>query len=152
MRLLGIVELLCLYYSWKFQICMPSSVVFMYLQMHKIGCVNYVCFPKSSHIYCHPQTTKLSCIFSPLIFTSSWCMKISPYASLEWWSGLFSHLLFVCSVINFSLSCLIACALKIISITVIQSCFVAIYVWFYHASMLASHGISLFVRYCVTMC
>ena len=46
-----IVELLCLYHSWKFQPCPPFSVVLMHLQMSKIGCVNYAPFPKSGHIY-----------------------------------------------------------------------------------------------------
>ena len=50
-KLAGIVELLFLYYSEKFQICILFPVVVMDLQMSKIGCVNYVCFPKSSRIY-----------------------------------------------------------------------------------------------------
>ena len=30
---------------------MPTPVVFMDLQMHKIGCVSFACFPKSGHIW-----------------------------------------------------------------------------------------------------
>ena len=46
----GIVELLFLYHPCKFQPCTPLSLIFMHLQMLKIGCVNYARFPKSSHI------------------------------------------------------------------------------------------------------
>ena len=49
-KLSGIVEPLFLYHSWKFQICIPFHVVFVDLQMHKIGCVNYAQFPNSGHI------------------------------------------------------------------------------------------------------
>ena len=50
-KLSGIVEPLFLYHSWKFQICIPFSVVFVNLQMSKIGCVNYAHFPKSGYNY-----------------------------------------------------------------------------------------------------
>ena len=50
-KLSGIVVLLFLYHPGKFHICIPFRVVFMILQMSKIGCVNYVRFPKSGHIY-----------------------------------------------------------------------------------------------------
>ena len=46
----GIVVLLFLYHPWKFHISIPFPVVFMILQMSKIGCVNYAHFPKSGHI------------------------------------------------------------------------------------------------------
>ena len=46
----GIVELLFLYHPCKFQPCTPLSLIFMHLQMLKIGCVNYAHFPKSGHI------------------------------------------------------------------------------------------------------
>ena len=50
MKLSGIVELLFLYHSGKFHICISFPVAFMNLQMSIIGCVNYAHFPKSSHI------------------------------------------------------------------------------------------------------
>ena len=52
-KLSGIVELLFPYHSWKYQICMPFSVVVMDIRMWKIRCVtiNYARFPKSGHIY-----------------------------------------------------------------------------------------------------
>ena len=40
-----------LYHLYKFQICMLFHVVFMDLQMNKIRCVNYACFPKFGHTY-----------------------------------------------------------------------------------------------------
>ena len=51
MKLSGIVELLFLYDSFTFHICIPFPVVFIDLEMSKIGCVNYARFPKSSHIF-----------------------------------------------------------------------------------------------------
>ena len=50
-KLSGILEPLFLHHYWKFHICLLFLVVFMDLQMSKIGCVNYACFPKSSHNY-----------------------------------------------------------------------------------------------------
>ena len=35
----------------NFQLCAPFSVVFIHLQMLKIGCVNYARFLKPGHIY-----------------------------------------------------------------------------------------------------
>ena len=49
-NLSGIVVLLFLYYPWKFHICIPFPVLFMILQMSKIGCVNYARFPKFGRI------------------------------------------------------------------------------------------------------
>ena len=53
-----IVELLFLYPPSKFQPSTPLSLIFMHLQMLKIGCVNYACFPKSGHICAFPYTTR----------------------------------------------------------------------------------------------
>ena len=50
-KLSGIVELLFLYDSWKFHICIPFPVVFMNLQMSKIGCVNMHTIPNPVTIY-----------------------------------------------------------------------------------------------------
>ena len=49
-KLSGIVEVLFLDLPWKFQLYVSFTVVFMDLQILKIGCVNYACFPKSGHI------------------------------------------------------------------------------------------------------
>ena len=51
MRLLGIIEPIFLYHPWKSKICIPISVVYLENQLNKIGCVNYVRFPKSSHTW-----------------------------------------------------------------------------------------------------
>ena len=45
------VELLFLYCLWKFQICILFPVVFINLQMSKMGSVNYARFPKFGHVY-----------------------------------------------------------------------------------------------------
>ena len=50
-KLSGIVEMLAIPLAFlKFHICMPFPVVFMDIQMNKVGCVNYG-FPKFSHTY-----------------------------------------------------------------------------------------------------
>ena len=77
-------------------------------------------------------------------------MKISPYTSLEWWSGPFAHLLFCLycyKLFPIAFNCLC------FEITVIQSSHVASYLrmnllWLDNT---VYHGISLFVSYCVTM-
>ena len=48
-QLSGILDPLFLYQSWKFQFSIPFHVVFMGLQVSKLGCVNYARLPKSSH-------------------------------------------------------------------------------------------------------
>ena len=55
----GVVELLFLYNPCKFQPGTPLSLIFMHLQMLKIGCVNYASFPKSGHIYRYIPDHKL---------------------------------------------------------------------------------------------
>ena len=51
MKLSGFVEPLFLIVPKSFKsLYVPFLVVFMDLQMSKIGCVNYACFPKSGHI------------------------------------------------------------------------------------------------------
>ena len=47
----GIVKLIFLYQSGKFQTFMPFPVVVVDLQMSTIGYVNYTHFPKSSHLH-----------------------------------------------------------------------------------------------------
>ena len=59
--------------------------------------------------YSHPQTIKLSCVFSILDNFHrqlAWCMKISSCTSLEWCDP-FAHIFCVCSIINFCLLCLL---------------------------------------------
>ena len=51
-KLSGIVEMLAIPLAFlKFHICMPFPVVFMDIQINKVGCVNYACFSKFSHTY-----------------------------------------------------------------------------------------------------
>ena len=88
-KLAGIVDPLFFYYSWKFQIFMPFSVVVMDLQMWKIGCVNYARFPKSGHIYtyvilhqpilllCHTYSDADKMLY--FFFNGPWISKVCSY-------------------------------------------------------------------------
>ena len=51
---------------------------------HFIITISHYSHAYSDNIVIHRQ----SCMFSPLIVTGSWCMKISPYISLEMDGGL----------------------------------------------------------------
>ena len=57
--MLTIMNLLWMNYEWIMNELWIMNESFMNLQMSKIGCVNYACFPKSGHIWYYVMLTML---------------------------------------------------------------------------------------------